>query len=153
MIDLYSGYHQIRLIPHDTHKLAFRTIDGHYNFLVMPFGLTNTPSTFQVAMNDLLISFLRRFVIVFFYDILIYSPNLNEHIVHLQIILEILHTKKFFAKLSKCSFSTSQVNYLGYIISAKGVAPDPEKSHCHTQLATTTFIHRIVWFPRPHMIL
>ena len=106
-IDLYSEYHQIRLIPQDTYKSAFRTIDGHYEFLVMPFGLTNAPSTFQAAMNDLLRPYLWRFVIVFFDDILIYSPSLQEHIVHLKIILEVLHTKNFFAKLSRCSFATS----------------------------------------------
>ncbi|GJX02508.1 transposon ty3-I gag-pol polyprotein [Tanacetum coccineum] len=85
-LDLRAGYHQIRVHERDIYQTAFRTHDGHYEFLVMPFGLTNALSTFQATMNQLFSPYLRKF----------------EH--------------QFYVKRSKYAFGASTLEYLGHII-------------------------------------
>ncbi|KAK1645648.1 hypothetical protein QYE76_063453 [Lolium multiflorum] len=126
-LDLRSGYHQVRMHPDDIEKTTFRTHHGHFEFLVMPFGLSNAPATFQALMNDVLSPYLRRFVLVFFDDILIYSATWAEHLQHVAIIFNELRAHRLHLKRSKCSFGTTSVAYLGHVISADGVAMDADK--------------------------
>ncbi|XP_042051252.1 uncharacterized protein LOC121796474 [Salvia splendens] len=145
-LDLRSGYHQIRMHTNDVYKTAFRTHDEHFEFLVMPFGLTNAPSTFQSAMNAIFRPILRKFVIVFFDDILIYSPCLESHAQHLREVLSILHTHQFFVKLSKCTFCSSTVDYLGHLISDGKLRADPSKIEAMVDWPTPTTVKQLRGF-------
>lgn len=126
-LDLRAGYHQIRLTEGDEYKTAFHTHHGHYEFTVMAFGLTGAPATFQAEMNRTLASLLRKCVLVFFDDILIYSKTYEDHINHLSLVLQLLADNHWKVKLSKCAFAQQSVHYLGHVISAAGVATDETK--------------------------
>ena len=87
----------------------------------MPFGLTNAPATFQACMNRIFFKQIRRFVLVFFDDILIYSKTWEEHLQHLEIVLKTLQEQSLYAKMSKCEFGMKELLYLGHIIGKDGV--------------------------------
>lgn len=126
-LDLKSGYQQIRMVAEDIEKTGFRTHSGHYEFLVMPFGLRNAPSTFQAIMNDLFQPILRKFVLVFFDDILIYSNDKETHLEHLHEVLALLVKGPFVVNPKKCYWMQRSIEYLGHVVAKDGVRMDPSK--------------------------
>lgn len=126
-LDLRAGFHQIRMAPQDQYKTAFQTHHGHFEFRVMAFGLTGAPATFQGAMNKTLQPLLRKCVLVFFDDILVYSDTWDNHLIHLEWVLQLLKQDQWQIKLSKCSWAQQTIAYLGHVISKAGVATDPAK--------------------------
>lgn len=78
-------------------------------------------------MNTIFVPCLRKFILVFFDDILLYSLDYDTHLEHLSIVLQLLKDHDLYAKMSKYTFTTQKVQYVGHVITTQGVAIDPNK--------------------------
>lgn len=124
-LDLRSGYHQIRLVEGEEFKTAFKTHHGRWEFKVMPFRLTNASATFQAAMNVLFANLLRKGVLIFMDDILIYTTTMSEHQRVLEEVFKVWIDNQLYVKQSKCTFAQTKLEYLGHVISEDRVATEP----------------------------
>jgi hypothetical protein len=126
-IDLASGYWQVPVAEEDRKKTAFVTTRGLYEFNVMPFGLTNAPATFQRLMDRVLKGLSYELCLVYLDDVLIFLPDYNTHLKHVRLVLERIRSAGPKLKPRKCEFGRSKVEYLGHVVSAKGVAMQEKK--------------------------
>ncbi len=109
-------------------KSAFTTYNGLYEFIRMPFGLCNAPATFQRVMQAVLVGLEWRSCFVYLDDILIASRTFDEHLEHIKEVLQRLRAAGLRLKPKKCLFLREEVPYLGHVISASGIKPDPSKT-------------------------
>jgi len=126
-LDLQSGYNQLYIAEQDRFKTAIRTPFGLYQWRVIPFGLTNAPAVFMRTMQQVFGDCFGKFVFVYLDDILVFSKTPEEHLQHLQLVLERLQQYKLYARLSKCHFNLPEVEFLGHIVGRKGISVDPRK--------------------------
>ena len=108
-LDLTSGYHQILISEDDRPKTAFRTPFGHFQVKVLIEGLTNAPATFQSVMNSIFGPYLKKFIVVYLDDILIFAKTEAEHQAHVRLALEVLQREKFFVAKAKSKFAQTEV--------------------------------------------
>jgi hypothetical protein len=90
-------------------------------------GLTNAPATFQTALNSIFHPYLRKFVVVYLDDILIYSRTEEEHKAHVRLVLDVLKREKFYVCKSESTFAAEEIKFLGHIVNLEGILPDPKK--------------------------
>ena len=126
-LDLASGYWQIEMDDSSKEKTAFIVDNNLYEWNRLSFGLTNAPGTFQRLMNYVLRSVIGKICLVYLDDIIVFAKTKEEHLINLECIFNLLKEADLKLGLSKCKFMCESVQYLGHVISAKGITPDPEK--------------------------
>lgn len=120
-LDIRQAYHRVRMAMGHEYKTAFKTRYGLFEYLVMPFGLTNAPAQFQSHMQSIFGDLLDISVVIYLDDILIFSKTLEEHIQVVREVLKRLKKHGLYAKESKCQFHCESVEFLGMIVSSKGL--------------------------------
>ena len=126
--DMRSGYHHVTLSPESQAKSAFvigGPYGGKFEFKVCPFGLAQAPAYFQRLVDEVLRGL--PFDFGYLNDILIFRPNIEAHLQHIEILFQRLREAKLKLKESKCNFLKKHVQYLGHLISGEGIEPVPEK--------------------------
>lgn len=126
-LDISSGYWHIPVEDLDKEKTAFTCREGTYQFKVLPFGLTNAPAMFHRAIDNCLRDLLYKFVLVFVDDILVYTKDFDSHLNALEAVFAKLIDWGFSLKLSKCTFCSDSVHYLGYVLKEGSITVDPKK--------------------------
>ena len=126
-LDIIAAFNRLRITEGEEWMTAFRTRYGLYESLVLPFGLCNGPSSFQQYINDSLREYLDVFCTAYLDDILIYSNSLADHRGHVRSVLKRLRAAGLQVDITKCAFHTTEVLYLGLVITTKGIRMDPAK--------------------------
>ncbi|KAL4083915.1 hypothetical protein QTP88_029231 [Uroleucon formosanum] len=146
IIDLASGFYQIKLDEKSKELTAFSTNQGHWHFKKMAMGLKTSPCSFQRLMNNVMAGIVGIKCLVYLDDIIIYGKGLLDHNEKLRDVFERLRNHNLKIQPTKCEFLKQQCMYLGHIISENGIRPDPEKIKSVLQFPIPTSVKEIKSF-------
>ena len=142
-LDLRAGFHQIKLTPEAAEKTAFSCFKGKYEYVRLPYGLNNASSIFQQMATKLLAGY-EGFALAYIDDILIFTnKDLNDHLKHVELILNKLKQHKLRLKLTKCYFAKPELDYLGFVISKEGLKPSEQKVAAIRSLRPPTTVKQV----------
>jgi len=127
MLDLQSGFWQIRMAPKDIGKTTLVTKSGLFEWTVMPFGLKNATSTFTRTMTEVFKDVGDSFLKIFVDDLNVHSEEWRDHLQHLGAVLSRLREVNLKLNPSKCYFAAASVVFLGHVVNKEGTRPDPSK--------------------------
>ena len=137
-LDLASGYHQVLMDPKDAAKTAFVTNQGLFEFDRMPFGLCNAGATFSRLMEYILSGLQWETCVVYLDDIIVFSRSFEEHISRLEAVFARICKAGLKISPKKCFIFQKQVSFLGHVVNAEGISPDPKKIEAITSWPTPT---------------
>eukprot|EP01129_Flabellula_baltica_P014316 TRINITY_DN681_c0_g5_i1.p1 TRINITY_DN681_c0_g5~~TRINITY_DN681_c0_g5_i1.p1 ORF type:complete len:1501 (+),score=216.30 TRINITY_DN681_c0_g5_i1:1184-5686(+) len=126
-LDFKTGFYHLRIAEEDRPKTAFTSPFGFYEWVAMPMGLKNAPSSFQRVMEAIFSAFLYSFVLIYIDDIIIFSESFDDHLLHIERVLDVIISKKLVLNFSKCRFATTSIQYLGHVVSRGFIGPNPAK--------------------------
>ena len=142
-LDLLSGYWQVPLDAEAQEKAAFVTRGGLWTWKVLPFGLTSAPATFERLMEQVLKGLQWKTLLLYLDDVIVYSPDIDSHLDRLAEVLDRFRAAGLKLKPAKCELLQQQVKYLGHVVSAQGVATDPEKVEAVKDWKTPTCVSEV----------
>jgi hypothetical protein len=126
-MDMPMSFAQLGMYLKDSHKTAFKTPFGMFEWLVMPQGLCNAPATFQRYLNWVLRKYIGRFCAVYLDDIAIWSDSIEDHIKHIRLILDALREHGLLVSKEKSILFADALPFWGFIISSKGIEVAQDK--------------------------
>ena len=143
-LDLKAGYWQVEMAEECKANIAFTCGPlGFYECDTMPFGATNAPATFQRLMHDCLGDLNMRWCIVYLDDIIIFTDTKEEHLKRLKAVFQKLAAAGLKLKPSKCFFFRDEIEYLGHVVSGKGISTNPKKVEVVTKWPTPKTVYDV----------